>query len=275
MSETMEAKKKKTAKKQPIVKKPYLTGHAVDGSTVKSAAMFLVSLLVMMVAFLMLSAMMLWDNVFIRVGFNGALLALCYVLFYQSGTGAGAGGVEKGEIMYQRENSGRTVEMSDRAQCFHPAKGIVTALIGSIPLALCAVLLAVTAEKQVAGLGSLPNWLAALERRSEIGGALTHFHQTGSIGLTGAMRMVVRMALMPMVNMIGAENADGLLLLERLSPLLTLLPAVAYGAGYLRGVDVRDQVHTDIAKGKRKQAKKARKQRQARAAGKKGPEQLN
>lgn len=271
----MEAKKKKTAKKQPVVKKPYLTGSAVDGGTARSAVMFLVSLLVMMVAFLMLSAMMLWDNLIIRIAFNGALLAMCYLLFYQSGAGAGAGGVEKGEIMYQRENSGRSVEASDRARCFHPAKGFVNGLLGSLPLVLCAVILAVTAEKQVAGLGALPSWLTTLERRSEIGDALTHFHQSASLGVTGVMRMIVRMALMPVVNMIGAENADGLLMMERLSPLLALLPAMAYGVGYLRGVSVRDQVHTDIAKGKRKQAKKARKQRQARAAAKKGPEQLN
>ena len=87
------------------------------------------------------------------------------------------------------------------------------------------------------------------------------------------MRVVVRMLIMPFVNMVGATNADGLLTLERLSVLPMLLPALCYGVGYQQGVRVRTRVHTDIATGKRKRARKAKKQQRARAA--KGPEQLN
>ena len=89
------------------------------------------------------------------------------------------------------------------------------------------------------------------------------------------LRLIVRMSIMPYVNLVGSTNKDGLLLLERFSPLLALIPGLVYGWGYTQGVAVRSQVHTDIAAGKRKQKRKEKKARQQRQAQRKGPEQLN
>ena len=88
------------------------------------------------------------------------------------------------------------------------------------------------------------------------------------------MRLIVRMMVMPFVNIIGADNKDAILLLERVSPLINLLPVLAYGLGYVNGVGVRTSVHTNIALGKKKAKRKQAKERRARRQAK-GPEQLN
>ena len=88
-------------------------------------------------------------------------------------------------------------------------------------------------------------------------------------------RLLVRLHILPYVNMVGSTNRAGLLLLERISPVIALLPALSYGLGYTQGVRMRTRVHTDIAAGKRKRAQKERRQRQARVKAAKGPEQLN
>ena len=75
------------------------------------------------------------------------------------------------------------------------------------------------------------------------------------------------------VNLVTPENAESLLLLERLSPLLVLIPGLCYGWGYTRGVNERSRVHTSIAAGNRRRARKEAKARKARAAS--TPKQLN
>lgn len=266
---------KKTKKKAPVkpVVKPYLKGRLVDGGTLKAAAAFFGSLAIMAVANLLLSAALLWDNLVIRIAVNVLMVLVIDMLFYQSGASSGAAAVNQGEILYQRRANGHNVPASEEAACFHPLKGYVTGLLGAAPFLLCGLVLAATAQRQMTGLGALPSWLQVLERREEIGGALGFYHQMVSLTVEDVLRMIVRVYIMPFVNMVGTENMDGLLTLERLSALVMLLPAIAYGLGYQQGVRVRSQVHTDIATSKRKRARKEKKRQQARAS--KGPEQLN
>ena len=67
-----------------------------------------------------------------------------------------------------------------------------------------------------------------------------------------------------------------LLLLERFSPLIVLLPACAYGTGYLQGRKERTKIHTGIAESNRQRVRREKKARKARMAKiPKGPEQLN
>ena len=53
---------KKTKKKPKIVKKPFLTGSPVDGTTAKAALTFFGGMLLMLLAYLLLCSMMLWDS---------------------------------------------------------------------------------------------------------------------------------------------------------------------------------------------------------------------
>ena len=73
-----------------------------------------------------------------------------------------------------------------------------------------------------------------------------------------------RLLLFPFVNIAGANNADALLLVDRLSPLLCLLTPACYGLGYLRGPQLRALVHGNIRQNKRKHNAKERKAREQR-----------
>lgn len=270
----MEAKKQ-IKKKPKKVSRPYLTGKPVDEHSAMSMIKIFLALLAMMFAFLFLGATMIWDNLFLRAVTNGVLILGCYLLFWQSGASAGSIAVNQGEILYQRRETGRSMTDRELSMAYHPMKGFINGLVGVTPLVLCALILALTAQRQMTAAGALPSWLSTLERREEIGGALAIYHQETGMGVTDVLRLIVRMSIMPYVNLVGSSNKDSLLILERVSPILALLPGLAYGWGYTQGVAVRSQVHTDIAAGKRKQKRKEKKARQQRQAQRKGPEQLN
>lgn len=265
--------KKKTAP----VKKPYLTGKPFDNTCVKSVAAVFGGMLIMLFGYTLLGSMMMWDHPLLRYGANALLLGCGYMLFYYSGTSRGTAAVNQGEIMYQRRETGRQVPESELARSFHPLKGFIIGLLGTLPLVICGIVLALTAKRQMTTAGALPTWIATINR-PEIKDALTAYTQRAPMETSTVLRLIIRMGLIPLVNIIGADNADGLLLMERLSGLLMLLPGMFYGAGYLRGVAVRTMVHTNIAEGKRKQAQKAKKAQKARKKQQRtnnGPEQLN
>jgi len=199
---------------------------------------------------------------------------MAFYLFYaQFGMNAGADAVNQGEIMYARQEKGRPVADWEKKLCYHPFKGFLSALIGSLPVVLCSLILAFIAKRQMTSLGALPAWVTSFEGREEIGGALTYYHVVDGMSLETIMRLIIRMTVMPFVNIVGAENMDAMLTLERVSPVLNLLPAVIYGIGYMRGVAVRTTVHTDIALGKKKAKRKQAKERRARVQ--RTPNQLN
>ncbi len=252
--------------KKPIekVSKPYMTGAPVDRTTLSGAVKFFFGTLGMVLVYLLIGVMMNWESRFLNITINSVIIFAAMLLFYQTGMTSGADAVNQGEIMLAREEKGRPVEPWERQMCYHPMKGLVKALLGSIPLVLCSLFLALTAERQVANLGTLPQWISGLENRAEIGDPLMYYHYTSSLNLEAVIRFIVRMATMPYVNIVGATNRGAMLILERISPLLNLLPAVAYGVGYRNGTLVRTAVHTSIAQSRKKRARKQRKEQRAR-----------
>ena len=273
----MEVKKK--AKKPINVKKPFLRGDAVDSNTPKGAFGILGVSVMMAVLFLVMGPVLMLENVMLRIVLNLSVIAVTYMMFYYYGMSSGSVAVNQGEIMYNRKENGHEVTKAELSRCFHPAKGFVTALLGVLPLIICAVLLAVLAQKQVSTIGVLPSWMSGMVERAEISAPIKFYQEAGSFGIENVMRIIVRMALMPMVNLFNPGNADNMLLMERLSPILMLLPAVAYGVGYLGGVQARSKVHSDIARSKKRRNRKAKQQIQAKKKAPvrkpKGPEQLN
>lgn len=258
----------------------YLTGAPLDSQTLPAVVKLCLSTVALMFAFLLLGMMLMWKNDVLRVVVNAFLLFLAYFVYWQSGVGAGATAVNLGEILYQRQETGRDVDAGERRRSFHAAKGFLNGLIASIPIFLCALGLALTAEKVLSSAGTLPSWLESLETREEIGGALASYHVGASLSFPDVLRLLIRMAIMPYVNIVGAENKDGLLMLERVSPLLVLLPGLSYGVGYLSGVSVRSRVHADIEAGKRKMKNRQKRELQQRGKRRRpetdrGPGQLN
>ena len=264
---------KQTKKPVKPVVKPFLTGSPMDERTWSGALSFFGVILMVTVMTFLVCSMITMKNDIIRVGLCVAVELLVLFILYNSAIGRGAEGVARGEILYQRQEKGQPFSDSEKAVCFHPLKGYLMALLGSIPFLICAILLAVTAHRQTTTIGTLPSWRSASPRRRDIGDALVAYTTQTGLTMEDILRLIVRILIMPFVSMVGAENRDGLLLLERLSPLILLLPACAYGTGYLQGRQERTRIHTGIAESNRKRVRREKKARKARVA--KGPEQLN
>ena len=265
-----------TAKKAPTtVTKPFLRGKPTDRNTVKKAAAFLGVLLMMTFVSVIACSMFLSGGTVIKIILNAAVEILILTICFTNGSSAGTDDVAKGEVLLQQRNDGRAEDPAENATAWHPLKGFTLAILGPLPILIIAVILAVTAQKVMTGSGALPNWVDAYKSRDGVGAALNAYARTTPVTVTSLARMVIRLYLMPFVSMIGAENKDTMLLLERLSPLVVLLPAIAYGIGYLQGPSLRARVHTEIHENLKKRKKKEIKERKKRAAAVKAPEQLN
>lgn len=270
MSET----KKKTAAPKPVSKKPYLTGTPLDSSCIGGAMRFFLYLLMMAIAFLFLGAVLSFDSFTLRLIINLAVVLLLLTVMFQSGAAAGSVAVNAGELAYQRKESNRMLNDAEIRACYHPLKGFLTALIGSLPLLIAATVLACTTQRQMTSIGALPTWVSSMMDNVDNGAALAVYAQDGGVAGMTILRIVIRTCILPAVNIVGATNSDAMLRLEQFSPLLCCLPMIAYGLGYPQGVRIRTQVQTDIAAGKRKARKKANKERKQRTS-QNGPEQLN
>ena len=122
----------------------------------------------------------------------------------------------------------------------------------------------------------MPSWTDAFMRRSEIRDAVAYYSESASATVTDFLRIIVRILIMPFVSIAGSENRDLMLTFERISPLLVLLPGIAYGTGYLQGPRMRSRVHTEIATNKRKRIAREKREMKARKARiPQGPQQLN
>lgn len=263
-------------KKQKIekVSKPFLKGDMYDRTSLPSALKFFAGTVVMAIVFLIFCVMLNFEQTWLNILANATIVLGVYLLMHQFGMSAGADAVNQGEIMYSRQEKGRPVAEWERSMCYHPFKGFLSALIGSVPLLLCSLVLAFIAQRQMTTLGTLPAWVSGLESRPEIGGALAIYHENVGMSLETVLRLIVRMSVMPFVNVVGAADKDAMLILERVAPALNLLPAIVYGLGYMSGVNARTAVHTNIALGKKKAKRKQAKERRARRQSR-GPAQLN
>lgn len=270
-----EIREKKTVNRE--VRKPYLTGSATDERTVRSSlAFFGVMILVFLVAFIAcLSATS--DTLILRLLINSAVIVLELVIVFNNGLKRGTDDVTKGEILWQKQEKGQPYSDSERKLCFHPMKGYLIGLFGSLIFIIPAVYLALKASVQMTGAGGLPSWMQTYAKRSDIGNALVSYTQPAGMEAVDYIRAFVRITILPFVNIVGSAEKSGLLLLERISPLILMLPAAAYGTGYLSGRKVRTHVHTAISENNRKRIRREQRRRKARAAAERSrePEQLN
>ena len=265
---------KKTKKPVQIVKKPYVAGEVIDQRTLGNSIKFFLALLGVSVGFLFMGTALAFDFGILNIILNGGLTLGAWAMFASVGSSKAVALVTQGEVLQARLNDGRKIDEGDRKGSFNKYKGLVNALLGTLPLFIMALILAFTAERQMTSTGTLPGWINHYEDRPEIGVALAHYHQGDTMTLTAFCRIVIRMFLMPIVVLVGTTNFDGLLILERISPIVCLVPALMYGLGYSRGPEMRARVHTTIAANKRKRARKEKRlQRERRLRNE--PEQLN
>jgi len=259
------------------VKKPFVTGSPVDENTVRTAFRFLGILILMIFVSFITCSSVSGAGLIVRLLFNSAVILLVLFILFNNGSNHGSDAVARGEIIYQKEQDGKPYSESEKKICFHPLKGYITGFLGTLPLFIIAVIFAFTTTIMLTGAGALPSWMQAYTRRDDISKALISYLQPEGMALTDYLRIVIRICLLPFVNLIGTQNPHGLLILEKLSPVILLLPAISYGTGYIFGQKVRTKVHTMISENNRKRKKReirARKKRAGLTSGS-GPEQLN
>ncbi|NLX83601.1 MAG: hypothetical protein GXZ04_07290 [Clostridiales bacterium] len=264
-------KKKKAANLQ--IKKPFLRGKPFSGLAIKRGLRILTYLLLSTILYFFLGQLMVIDVPWLRILVNLVVLVAFAGLMYSNGAREGEGDVSYAEIAYARKQEGKTVSREDLNRCFHPAKGFATALAGTLPLMLLCLVYALMAVKDTYSLGALPSWVSAYLKKPDISLALSYYHDYAGIGAADILRLVVRLLVFPFVNMVGSRNADALLFVERLSPILVLIVPMFYGVGYLRGESYRSRVHGGIAANAKRTAQKQRKKKKV-AARKQEPKQL-
>lgn len=267
--------KKKHPRAQRVVK-PFIRGRMIDRTTLGSAAKYFLITLLMLFVYLMSMITASMEAQLLNIIINAAILLTTWLIFWQSGLKSGADAVSQGEILYQRREKGRPVEAWEAEMCYHPLKGLVSALIGSVPLMAVCIVLACIAQRQMTSIGMLPEWVTTFEARQEIAAGTSYYHQAITPTLETVLRPIVRVAVMPWQTLFGPENRDAMLTLERLSPVLTMIPALCYGAGYALGTEERAARHGNVALGKKNLQKKQRKEQRARQrAANSGSESLN
>lgn len=261
----------------PEVHKPFLTGSVFDERTWKNCLIFFGSMIIVFFIVFIACATASFSNLILRILFNAAVIILALVVFFNNGSKRGTEDVTRGEILYQKQEKGQDYADSERRMCFHPMKGYMIGVFGSVPFVLLALWLALNTSVQMTGAGALPSWMQSYTRRSDIGNALVNYVQPEGMKVLDYLRALVRIMVMPFVNLAGASDKNAVLLIERLSPLILLLPAAAYGSGYLTGRNVRTQVHTAISVNDRKRIRRENKRRAARNGINRSnePEQLN
>lgn len=261
-------------KQKSLIKKPYLKGKAFSRLALKRGLRILGYLVLSAVLFFFLGQLLVIDIDWLRTIINLVVIAAFAGLLYSTGARDGEGDVAFAEIALIRQADGREATREDLERCFHPYKGFVTAFSGALLIVLICLAYALQAVKDTYVLGPLPSWVAAYETRADIGPALLYYHDRAAFGLADALRMVVRLLIFPFVNIAGVRNADAILIVERLSPLLVLVAPMSYGVGYARGERFRALVHSGIASNAKRAARKRRKAAASRQQQRKEPRQL-
>ena len=267
-------------KKKPVkvVTKPFLTGGIMDENTLKNALKFFGMLVLFFAVGLLVSLMGGFGSRILTVIFSAAVILLLLYISMTQGARLGTEAVARGEILYQRQEKGEEMTEGERKLSFHPAKGWVIGLLGTLPFLILAIVYACIAKRQVTTVGMLPSLASGMMYRSEIGDALIPtYTETPPAELADILRPIVRACLMPVYRIADTENKPLLLILDRLTPLMMLMPALAYGFGYLQGKKERTRVHTSIAESRRIRKRRENREKRERqnSAANRTPEQLN
>ena len=260
------------------VHKPFLTGSPFDERTLSNGlklfGTFILTFIVSLIVCLTSSGI---DSLIIRMPINTAVILLALYIIYNSGAKTGTDDVARGEILYQKQEKNTAFSDSEKNMSFHPVKGYLIGLIGMLLFIVPAIILALNTSVQTTDSGTLPSWMQSYIKRSDIGNALINYTQPEGMSFIDYIRAAVRLVILPFVNIIGGNNKNGLLILERLSPLIMILPAAAYGTGYLSGRNIRTQIHTAISESdrKRKRIEKKKKKNSSFQPQPREPEKLN
>lgn len=258
--------KRKKSKVKPV-RKPYETGTVFSKTAFKNSFKMLAYQLLFAFFFLLLGTAFSFEgSSVIRIFSNIILVLACAAFVFIEGARAGENEVAYGEIIYQRKESGKTIDKKDLDRCYNGVKPILTVLVGTSIMLIISLIYALTAQKQTYALQALPNWLSAYGQDAEIMQPLQYYYDTAQMSLMDYVRPVIRICVYPYINIVGIRNTDGMLLVDRLSPLLILLPYLAYIVAYWQGPRGRALVHGSIASNQKRHKRAEKRARKARVA---------
>lgn len=252
-------------KKAPLVRKPYLRGHWRSRFAAKRGLKILGYQVAFVFLYLFVVQALYFESLALRLPLNLAVVAALFMLLYLDGTRDGANDTAFAEIAYGKQAQGKEASGSELDRCFHRMKGAFSVLVGILPLLLICVVFAFAATEQRYRLGALPEWVAAYEDRADVGLALQYYHQQEALVPQDLMRVAVRLLIFPFVNILGTENRQAILWMERLSPLLLAVIPSGYAVGYLQGENARARLHGEILAGVKKRRKRVKAERKKSA----------
>lgn len=262
--QVMERMSKNQAKKSnALVYKPYLKGRWASRLAARRGVKVAAYVVMGTFLYFFLGQLMALDLAWLRILINLGLVALMALLYYSDGARMGESDAAFAEIALTRQQEGKQIPSRDLDRCFHPAKGFFTLLMGALPFILLCLIFVPLARPATYSLGALPSWVEGYESRADIRLALAYYHEQAAMTFPDILRLVVRLLVFPFVNMVGPDHAQGILWVERMSPLLVLAAPLFYGFGYQRGVSLRARVHGGIAKSQRRKRRQEERQKGA------------
>lgn len=262
------------SKKSTKTQLPYATHW---GRTILFPALKLFAYpLLMTLVSLILSPVLMSSWPWLRIGSNAMLVALMILLLGYNGVYRGEKDTQGSEHLLSLREAGKEPSKQELAAGFHPLKGILPALLGVAPWFLLAVLLALLARPYVYQLQDLPSYLKAYLGVPDTGAALAYYDEKAVTSVADILRVLVRLVIMPYVNMAGTLTDAKSLLMDRIAPLLVLILPSSYAIGYQLGPWMHQRTLSRNEAAKKAHRKKvARNQRKAKAQReRKKPEQL-
>jgi len=203
---------------------------------------------------------------FLRVPLIGLLILLGIALLFMDGSYRGEKDCGLGETLDKLAKKGQYAPSADEdARRYRRMKGIWGALAGAVPMLLLSVFLALTAKPFAYALQDLPGWLSPYLHRPEIGGGVAYLEDVTVVATAADyVRVAVRFVLFPYVGLAGTLNDAGSLLLDRVSPLLTLILPAAAAVGYQFGPRRRAKTVKALEEAKNKPRKRLKKEAKKR-----------
>ena len=226
----------------------------------RMAGRLAVSMIVVVIAGLMLSAIQGIETFWLRAVIAGAIVFGMLALFFMEGLGKGTEDAAVSRMCMQLEKNGKSVGAHDDAACYHPLKAaLMLVVLFAVPL-LLAIYLCAVAKPYTYGLQDLPTWLTgSYGARGDIMGPLGAYEKSAvSLGAAGWVRVFVRLLEMNFINLFP-EPLEMTSLIDRLSPLMIATYPIAYLLGYLCGPRVQRKRERQNRRAKKVAVRKAQK----------------
>ena len=246
--------------KKPLIYKPYHKGSLwTGGSMIKQGLKVFCYFLFFCIMYVIVGATLSFDSFILRLIGNGLVLFVCASVIFNKGLVMGEDDVGLGEIVHARLQEGKPVDEKEKRQSYRALRGWLIFLIAVLPVLLITVPAAFGVRRQMYVNQSIPSWVSSFESQEEIYLPLAHQNVREAATATDVFQLLTRILILPYVGIFTTENKDTMLLLERLSPLLAILPGLAFPVGYMMGPYARARVHGDIAMNKKRQKRRQKK----------------